>query len=94
MATIKALVGSQRAEQLYGLKDRLKAERVLDENPMKLNRTQFEKYLAAKAESLITDFTHEGMDIDAAYHKAEIYLTIEDSKWRIAAKAYNEAHQS
>ena len=91
MATIKALIGSQRAEQLYGLKDRLKAEQVLDADPMRLNRTQFERYLSAKAEAIILEYTSEGQSWPNAYRKAEIYLTIIDSQWRQAAKELNEA---
>jgi len=91
MATIKALIGSQRAEQLYGLKDRLKVERVLDEDPMRLNRTQFERYLAAKAEAVVLEYTNEGQDWDIAYRKARLYLTILDAQWREAAKELNEA---
>ena len=91
MATIKALIGAQRAEQLYGLKDRLKAEQVLDADPMRLNRTQFERYLSAKAEAIVLEYTAEGQDWDSAYRKAGIYLTIIDRQWREAAKELNEA---
>jgi hypothetical protein len=58
---------------------------------MRLNRTQFERYLAAKAEAIILELEQEGQDIDAAYRKAEIYLTILDGQWRQAAKELNEA---
>ena len=92
MATIKQLVGTNKAEEIYALKDRIKSERVLDNDPMKLNRTQFERYLSAKAESLILDYTHQYGDIDAAFEKAEIYLTLVDAQWRRAATAYNEAN--
>lgn len=91
MATLKALIGSQRAEQLYGLKDRLKAERVLDADPMRLNRTQFEKYLSAKAEAVILQYTTEGQEANVAYRKATLLLNVLDQQWRQAAKELNEA---
>jgi hypothetical protein len=89
MATIKQLVGTDRAEQLYALKDSLQAERILDRNPMKLNRTQFKRYMSAKAEALIIENTQNGGEIKDAFRKAEMYLTLLDSRWREAAKDHN-----
>jgi len=90
MATIKQLVGTERAETLYALKDRIKAQGMLDQDPMRLNRTQFELYLSAKAEALVLDLTSEGQDVDAAFQEAAMHLTILDSRWRVAAKELNE----
>ncbi len=90
MATIKQLIGTRRAEEIYALKDRIKAERVLDEDPMKLNRTQFERYLSAKAEALILELTNEGQGVDAAFRKTGLYLTLIDARWREVAKELNE----
>lgn len=94
MATIKELVGTDRAEQLYALKDTLQRERILDRDPMAMNRTQFEAYMAAKAEAIIVDQTCEGTDVERAFANARLYLELLDVKWREAAKAYNEAHAS
>lgn len=90
MATIKQLVGTDRAEELYALKDLIKAERILNEDPMKLNRTQFERYLSAKAEALILELTNEGQDVDAAFRKTGLYLSLIDARWREVAKELNE----
>ncbi len=90
MATIKQLIGTFRAEELYVLKDRIKAERVLNEDPMKLNRTWFERYLSAKAEALILELTNEGQDIDTAFRKTGMYLSLIDARWREVAKELNE----
>jgi hypothetical protein len=90
MATIKQMLGTSKAEELYALKDKLKDEGILDSDPMKLNRTRFNKYLAAKAEALIVDMTDDGVEVDAAFRKAELYLTVLDTQWREAAKAINE----
>ena len=92
MATIKQLVGTNRAEELYALKDALKGEQILDLDPMKLNRTQFKRYMSAKAEALITEDTANGGEVQDAFHKAEMYLTLLDARWREAAKAFNESH--
>jgi len=94
MATIKQLVGTEKAEQIFALKDSLKRSQILDRDPMDLNRTQFEAYMAAKAEAIIVDRTSEGVDVDAAFASAKVYLELLDLKWREAAKAYNEAHSS
>ena len=92
MATIKQLVGTEKAEQIFALKDALKREQILDRDPMDLNRTQFELYLAAKAEAIILSRTCDGADADSAFASAKVYLEMLDLKWREAAKVYNEAH--
>ena len=89
MATIKRILGAAQSERLYALKDLLKAERSLGVDPMRLNRTQFEKYLAAKAEALILDYTNQGVEVDAAFRKTELYLIMLDAQWREAAKEHN-----
>lgn len=91
MATIKALIGADGAERLYALKDALKADRILDEDPMRLNRTMFEKYLSAKAEAIIVEQTCQGTEIDKAFRNAGLYIKVLDTKWRQAAKELNEA---
>lgn len=91
MATIKQLVGTERAEQLYALKDALKRRTILDRDPMRLNRTQFERYLAAKAEAIVSFEVSHGSDVESAYRKAEIHMVITDSQWREEAKRLNEA---
>ena len=90
MASIKALVGHEKAEELYALKDRLKRRTILDRNPMKLNRTQFESYLAAKAEEIVNFEVKHGLGVDEAYRKAEIHMVIADTQWRAEAKRLNE----
>ena len=93
MATIKQLVGTEKAEELFALKDRLKAERMVESvDPMQLNRTRFEQYLSAKAEAMLLDYRLDGVDVDQAYRNVEMYLIVLDHKWREAAKVYNEAH--
>lgn len=91
MATMKQLVGRDKAEALYALKDRLKYVGILNEDPMAMNRTRFEKYLAAKAEAMITDYTNNGGDVDQAFNKVGVYLTVLDHKWREEAKRINES---
>jgi len=91
MARIKHLIGAEKAEQLYALKDTLKRASRLNGDPMRMNRTQFEAYLSAKAEQLILDYTQEkGDDPDSAYRKAQVYLTVLDHKWREEAKRLSE----
>lgn len=90
MASLKQMIGHERAEELYALKDTLKGERILEDDPMDMNRTRFEKYMAAKAEAIVSDALADGRDSDAAFKSARIYLTMLDSKWRVAAKAHNE----
>ena len=90
MATMKSLVGRDKAEALYALKDQLKFAGILNEDPMAMNRTRFEKYLAAKAEAIIIERTNDGDDADAAYQKAGMNLTVLDHKWRKEAKRINE----
>ena len=94
MATIKQLVGTEKAEDLFALKDLLKRHRILDEDPLQLNRTKFEAYMAAKAEAIILDQTVDGADAEQAFANAKMYLERLDVKWRAAAKVYNETHAS
>jgi hypothetical protein len=92
MATIKQLVGTERAEEIYALKDAIKRERILDRDPMAMNRTQFEAYMAARAEAIILDQTSEGTEVNQAFHNAKLYLELLDVKWRQEAKRLSEAH--
>lgn len=90
MANIKALIGHDKAEELYALKDALKRRTILDRDPMRLNRTQFERYLAAKAEAIVSFEVSHGSDVESAYRKAEIHMVATDAKWRAEAKRLNE----
>jgi hypothetical protein len=86
MATIRNILNASDRQELYALKDQMS---VLSMDPMKMNRTQFTRYLKAKAEALVRELTGEGIEVEAAFRKTEMYLTLVDSEWREEAKRLN-----
>lgn len=91
MARIKDLLDPVVREDAYALKDTLKSERTLEADYLSMNRTQFTRYLRAKAASVIQEQQDRGADMDMAYHKAKIVMTLLDGQWRQEAKRLNEA---
>lgn len=86
MTTIKQMLDPEAREKVYDLKDALKRDRALDQNPMRLNRTRFDLYLTAKAEALIADGLEAGTHPDAVYQLTRHQLQILDDQWREEAK--------
>lgn len=94
MASIRHLLGDVEREKVYEFKDRLKDERTLTRDPMRLNRTQFDRYLRAKAAAIVQEQMSKHDDLDLAYHKARVAMTLLDGAWRQEAKRINEASHS
>lgn len=86
MATIRQLIGAEATSELFDLSDKLD---ILLRDPLRMNRTQFEKYLAAKAEAMILADTSNGIEIDRAYGRTQMWLTLLDAQWREEAKLVN-----
>ena len=91
MAHMKHLLDPVQREEVYALKDTLRSERLLERDYLRMNRTEFNHYLRAKAESVIQEQISRGADEELAYHKAKIVLGFLDGKWRQEAKRINEA---
>ena len=93
MSRIKDRLDPEVREKVYALKDTLKHERILGQDYLRMNRTQFTRYLRAKGASVIQEqMDQHGME-DVAYHKARIVMTMDDGLWRQEAKRLNEASQ-
>jgi len=93
MARIKDLLDPEVREKAYALKDTLQYERILGQDFLRMNRTQFTRYLRAKGASVIQEqMDQHGME-DVAYHKARLVMTMYDGLWRDEAKRLNEASQ-
>jgi len=84
MATIKERLGPKAAEDL-----RVKV--LLDQDPMSMNRTLFERYLAAKGELLLEMFDHIGYEREAALEMIATEVYTLDAAWREEAKRLNLA---
>jgi uncharacterized protein YfdQ (DUF2303 family) len=91
MVRIKDSLDPEVREAAYDLKDTLKSERMLERDYLRMNRTQFVRYLEVKAEAVVREQIGRGADMDLALHKASILLTALDDKWRAEAKRLNEA---
>ena len=91
MARIKDLLDPVVREKAYALKDTLKHERILGQDYLRMNRTQFTHYLRAKGASVIQEQMDQHGMIDVALHKARIVMTMDDGLWRQEAKRLNEA---
>ena len=91
MARIRDLLDPEVRESAYALKDTLKSERTLEADYLRMNRTQFTRYLRAKMASVIQEQTNRGASMEMAYHKAKIVGQFCDGQWRREAKRLNEA---
>lgn len=86
MPAIRQLLDPEARERVYSLKDTLKRDRVLDANPLGLNRTQFELYLTAKAETLIAEALSDGDHPNKVFRHVRLRLKLLDKQWRREAK--------
>jgi hypothetical protein len=87
MATIKERLGPEAAEEL-------RTAVLLQSDPMSMNRTVFERYLAAKGELMLEAMDMLGLDRDSALSiiATEVYTL--DAAWREEAKRINLAKRS
>lgn len=86
MPAIRQLLDPEARERVYAVKDDLKREHVLAADPMGLNRGQFEKYLTAKAESLIAEALSNGDHPNEVFRHVRLRLKLVDKQWRREAK--------
>lgn len=94
MARIKDLLDPVKREEVYDLKDTLKSERILGQDYLRMNRTQFTRYLRARMAAVIQEQMDRGASNEQAYHKAKIVGLFVDSQWRREAKRMNQAHNA
>lgn len=91
MASIRNMLGEAEREAVYAFKDRIREDQVLRRDPMRLNRTQFDRYLRAKGRAVIQEQMDQHGDREMAMMKAKIALVLLDDAWRQEAKRINEA---
>jgi hypothetical protein len=92
MAILKQMLDPEVREQVYAVKDALQRERVLDQDPMRLNRTKFDSYLTAKAEALIVEKLAKGLHPDVVFSDTRLSLEVLDRQWRMEAKRLADTH--
>ena len=80
------MLDPEQRENLYGLKAELKREQFLEQDYRAMNRTQFERYLEAKARMLIQEQLDAGNHPNEAFHVAQAQLKLIDHLWRKEAK--------
>lgn len=86
MTTIRQLLDPEVREKVYAIKDEIKRDRVLDQDPMMLNRTKFNRYMTAKAEALIAEKLAAGLHPNDVFRRTKLSLEIIDRQWRMEAK--------
>lgn len=86
MPAIRQLLDPEAREKVYAIKDQIKRDRVLDQDPMTLNRTKFDLYMTAKAEALIAEKLSAGLHPDEVYRRTKLALEVTDRLWRLEAK--------
>ncbi len=86
MAAIRQMLDPQAREKVYAVKDALKRDHVLEQDPMRLNRTQFVNYQAAKAEVLIMEKLAAGLHPNEVYRRVKLAIELTDRLWRKEAK--------
>ncbi len=86
MALIKQMLDPETREQVYAVKDAIKRDRVLEQDPMRLNRIRFESYMTAKAEALIAEKLAKGLHPDVVFADTRLSLEVLDRQWREEAK--------
>lgn len=59
MAQIRDLIGNEK--QVWEVKDTLRDEYILDENPVNMNRTRFEMYLKAYRTKKVIEYIQDGV---------------------------------
>jgi len=91
MASIRNILSDEDRERVYAYKDQIREDQVLRRDPMRLNRTQFDRYLRAKARAVVQEQMALHGDGEMAFMKARIALTLLDDAWRQEAKRINEA---
>ncbi len=91
MPSIKQMLDPEARERVYAIKDEIKRDRVLDQDPMTLNRTRFNLYLIAKAEALIAEKLSAGMHPNKVYLQTRLSIEVTDRLWRREAKRLAQA---
>jgi len=86
MATIRQMLAPEAKEKVYAVKDALKRDDILRQDPMWLNRIKFERYLTAKAEAILGEDLGDGKHPNEAYRHAQLVLHLLDQQWREEAK--------
>ncbi len=86
MAAIRQMLSPQAREKVYAVKDALKRDRVLEQDPMRLNRTKLDAYLAAKAEVLIIEKLELGLHPNEVYRRTKLAVELIERLWRKEAK--------
>ena len=59
MAQIRDLIGNEK--QVWGVKDALRDERILEEKPVDMNKTRFEQYLRAFRTQKVVEYLQDGV---------------------------------
>ncbi|RLD00186.1 MAG: hypothetical protein DRI65_16625 [Chloroflexota bacterium] len=59
MAQIRDLIGNEK--QVWGVKDTLRDERILEEKPVDMNKTRFEQYLKAFRTKKVVEYLQDGV---------------------------------
>ncbi len=94
MTTIRQMLAPEVREQVYAIKDEIKRDRVLGQDPMTLNRTRFDRYMTAKAEALIAERLAAGLHPNEVFRRVRLSLEVIDRQWRMEAKRLATANNS
>lgn len=101
MAQIRDLVSDE--QQVWAIKDQLREERILDQDPTAMNKTRFEKYLKAYKTAKVIEYLNAGVEelselesrvqhdvapIISAWHKRSAQLRQGEAKHNKLVKRY------